>query len=114
MVFIGLLYTGWRFAHGNSTVVDVDYVVGRSRDVAVWKALVVSAGVGMAITFVLMIFSLIGARLEARRFRKAAVGLESELNELRQLHPSSEIVAQTVDSEDASIVRTGRGVVQKA
>ncbi len=113
-MFIGLLYAGWRFAHGNSTVVDVDYVVGRSRDVAVWKALVVSAGLGMAITFVLMIFGLIGARLEARRFRKAAVGLESELNELRQLHPSSGIVAEDVVSAEAPIGRTGRGGVQKA
>jgi len=83
VVFVALLYAGWRFAAGNETVVTVDYVLGRVVDVALWKALLVAAGAGMGGTFVLMIFSVVRARLEARRFRKALVKMEKELNGLR-------------------------------
>jgi uncharacterized integral membrane protein len=110
-VFVGLLLVGWRFAAGNSTTVQVDYVFSRSGDVALWKALLLSAGVGVSITFFLMILSLIGARLETRRFRKTVSGLETELEQFR---PAPAIVGNDSGGENAVRESSGREVVLRA
>jgi uncharacterized membrane protein YciS (DUF1049 family) len=112
VVFVALLYAGWRFAAGNETIVTVDYVLGRVVDVALWKALLIAAGAGMAGTFVLMVFSLIRARLEARRFRKALVKMEKELNGLRPTPMIDDAVAE--QHEISAAEPGGRGVVQNA
>ena len=109
VIFVGLLYVGWRFADGNAGIVDVDYVFSHSGEVALWKALLLAAGAGVVVTFFLMIFSLIGARLEARRFRKAVAGLESELAKLR---PPPAIVEGGSGHEEESMDGSGREVVQ--
>lgn len=110
VVFVGLLYAGWRFADGNSTMVDVDYVLGHSGDVALWKALLYSTVAGVVVTFFLMIFWLIAARLEARRFRKEVVGLESELEQLR---PAPAMLDGAEGGGSGSIGDSGREVVRK-
>lgn len=111
VVFVALLYAGWRFAAGNETIVTVDYVLGRVVDVALWKALAAAAGAGVAGTFIVMVFSVIRARLEARRFRKALVKMEKELNALRPTPPIDEAAEPHALPAGGS---GGGGVVQNA
>jgi len=72
------------FASANSTTLDVDYLVGEVSDVAVWKALAVSAGMGATVVGGLLGVAWLRARLETRRYRKAVVALEAEVRKLRE------------------------------
>ena len=100
-VFVGLLYAGWRFAHGNGQVIRVDFVVGRSAEMALWKALISSAGLGAIMTSTFLGFSLARSRLESRRYRKALMKAESEVHQLRHLPVG---VGDPPDSGTASAV----------
>jgi len=84
-VFLLVLVAGWMFAHGNDATVEIDYVMGRTGPVALWKALVAAAGAGVAVTGIVLGWSLLLARLEVRRYRKTLGELESEVHQLRHL-----------------------------
>lgn len=84
-VFVLLLVGGWRFAHENEAVVSIHYVLGRTVDVALWQALLAAVTAGVLGTGLVLGLSLMRARMESRRFRKALVKLESEVHQLRNL-----------------------------
>ena len=82
-IFVGLLYLGWGFVHGNDVPVDVDFVLGRFPAVPLWQALVGAAVLGGALVSVWATFAVLRARLEARRFRRELARLEQEVHQLR-------------------------------
>lgn len=99
-VFVVVLLSGWQFAHQNDALVQIDYVVGRTGEIAVWKALIAAAAAGAVFVAVFLGLSLLTARLQARRFRKAMVKLESEVHQLRNL-PVVEPLAESVPAGSA-------------
>ena len=89
-VFVALLVAGWRFAADNSQVVTVHYVVGRFEGVSVWLALLCAFLAGAVVVGLLGMVGAAKLRLEARRYRKAVRGLESEVHQLRNLPLTAE------------------------
>jgi uncharacterized integral membrane protein len=108
-VFLAVLIAGWMFAHGNDEPVSIDYVLGRTPEVALWKALVVAAVLGGVGAVWLMGWRLLRSRLEARRYRKAMLELESEVHQLRNLPV---VGGGPADSATVSAV-AGGGAIQK-
>jgi hypothetical protein len=89
LVFVGFLVAGWRFAAGNAGLVTVYYPGGELGEVALWKALLITFGAGAGFATMLGLVREARVRLVARRYRKAIVGLETEVHQLRSL-PLSE------------------------
>jgi uncharacterized integral membrane protein len=87
---IALLYVGWRFPTENAQAVRVHYLVGSFEEVPLWLALGASFLLGAALAGLVAALKLTRARLETRRYRKAARGLESEVHQLRNLPLSAE------------------------
>ena len=105
-IFVGLLYLGWGFVHGNADAVDVDFVIGRFPAVPLWRALLGAAVLGASLVAVWATFAVLRARLEARRFRKELARLEQEVHQLRNL-PG---VADSVPGVEPSAVGVREGV----
>jgi len=74
----------------NSGKIAIDFVVVRVEDVTVWLALLGSFGAGVVVASLLSLLRGARLRLEARRYRKAARDLESEVHQLRHLPLSCE------------------------
>jgi uncharacterized integral membrane protein len=85
-----VLWVGWRFAGSNSGPVSVDYLFGRAEDVSLWLALVVAFALGALVSGTLGVYQVAKLGLLARRYRKAASGLESEIHQLRNLPLASD------------------------
>ena len=89
------------FVSRNASAISIDYLYGTKEGVAVWLALLASFVSGAALAT--LVAALRGARLrlEARRYRKAARDLESEVHQLRNLPLSDE--GPPPPSDDASL-----------
>jgi uncharacterized integral membrane protein len=105
--FVALLVAGWRFANSNGDAVRVDYLIGEFVDIAMWKVLLSSFGLGVLGTTLVLGVRLAAARLAARRTRKTIDSLESEIHQLRNL-PLTE--PQTHASPQEALTATGGGV----
>jgi uncharacterized integral membrane protein len=97
VVVVALLYVGWRFPAENSQPVRVHYLVGSFENVPLWLALGACFLLGAALASLVAALKLTRARLETRRYRKAARGLESEVHQLRNLPLSAEGAAAGPD-----------------
>ncbi|MDG2334929.1 MAG: LapA family protein [Myxococcota bacterium] len=82
-LFVGLLVGGWQFAGQNQQPVEIDYLAGQLPGVPLWQVPVVAGALGVVVVFFPMTLSLMRARLEGRRYRKAIRLLEKELAGLR-------------------------------
>jgi uncharacterized integral membrane protein len=84
VVFVAALVLGWRFADANLAPVEVSYFFG-SFELPLWAALASATGLGAVLVGVLALYQMARLSLTARRWRKAAQGLEKELHQLRNL-----------------------------
>ena len=84
-VFVGAVVLAHKFVTLNSDPVTVSYVAGEFVEVPLWTVIVVSILVGGAAATGLSIFELAKQGLVARRYRKTAEGLESEIHHMRNL-----------------------------
>lgn len=84
-VFVGILVLGWGFASRNAEPVTVSYVVGELPAVPLWAVVLGSFGAGALVAGLLSLFELTKQGLVARRYRKTAEGLESEIHQMRNL-----------------------------
>jgi uncharacterized integral membrane protein len=84
-VFVGILVLGWTFGSRNSEPVAVSYVFGELPAVPLWAVVLGSFCAGAAVAGVLSLFELTKQGLVARRYRKTAEGLESEIHQMRNL-----------------------------
>jgi uncharacterized integral membrane protein len=88
--FVGLLVGGWHFAAHNSALVTVYHPAGEIGEVKLWKALLIAFCSGAGIAAVVGLVREARIRLVSRRYRKAVVGLEAEVHQLRSLPLSEE------------------------
>jgi uncharacterized integral membrane protein len=84
-VFVGILVLGWSFASHNAEPVTVSYVVGALPPAPAWAVILCSFVAGAAVAGVLSLFELTTQGLVARRYRRTAEGLESEIHQMRNL-----------------------------
>jgi uncharacterized integral membrane protein len=102
-VFVGLLVAGWRFAAQHPQPVQIDYLVGRSGDLALWTVLLGAFAAGAALAGALAAWQLARLGMLARRYRKAVARLELELHELRNLPLAPEAPAAGDAGADAAL-----------
>lgn len=95
----GLLYLGWRLATINATPVDVDFLLGRLHEVALWKVLAAAVAAGAATVGVFTLYQMARGGLITRRYRKQLAGLEAEIHQLRNLPLAPEEAASRGDVE---------------
>ena len=98
-LFLGILVLGWSFASRNAEPVAVNYVAGELAAVPLWAVILVSFSLGAVAAGVMSMFELAKQGLVARRYRKTAEGLESEIHQMRNLP----LVAADSDSEEAAV-----------
>ncbi len=89
-LFVGVLVLGWGFASRNAEPVAVNYVVGELPSVPLWGVILGSFAVGALVATSFSLFELAKQGLVARRYRKTAEGLESEIHQMRNLPLVSE------------------------
>ena len=83
--FVGLLVAGWRFAADHPEPVRIRYLVGETRELALWVALLGAFAAGAVAMGGLAAYQLARLSMLARRWRKVAARLEREVHELRSL-----------------------------
>ena len=83
--FVGVLVAGWRFAADHPQPVRIHYWVGETGDIALWVALLGAFAAGGVTVGAFAAFELTRLSLLARRWRRAAARLESQVHELRNL-----------------------------
>jgi uncharacterized integral membrane protein len=93
LVFVGVLVGGWHFAAHNSELVTVYHPGGEFGEVTLWKALLIAFSSGAAIVAIHGLVREARIRLVSRRYRKAIVGLEAEVHQLRSLPISDSAVS---------------------
>ena len=83
--FVGIMVLGWSFASRNADPVVVNYVAGEFTNVPLWAVILVAFGSGALVAGFLSLFELTKQGLVARRYRKTAEGLETEIHQMRNL-----------------------------
>lgn len=83
--FVAALWIGWTFRAGNAGSVDLDLIWLQLRDVALWRLVLASVGLGGVFAGSLVGLAWLRVRLLNRRYRSAIRRLESELHQLRSL-----------------------------
>ncbi len=83
LLFVALLVAGWRFAHGNPQTVPVHYLFGETEPLAVWKVVLGSWLLGMAISALYLGLAMLKNRVEIRRLQRVLRRLEAELSDFR-------------------------------
>lgn len=108
---VAVMVVGWRFASENQQLVSVNYLAGRSSEVALWKALVASFAAGALLVLVFALYSSIRSWLAKRRYRRALGGLEAEVHQLRNLPlaPDSEPAGERAAAAAAPFPRSSPG-----
>jgi hypothetical protein len=84
-LLVGIWWVGWQFVAENQQPVSLHYVAGQSAEVALWKLVLGSFGLGAGLVALYTFWSSARSGLAARRYRKALGGLESEIHQLRNL-----------------------------
>jgi len=84
-VFVAVLVLGWRFASLNDETVTVHYLLGEWPAAPVWALILAAFGAGALVAGVLSLFEVARKGLVARRYRKTAEDLESEIHQMRNL-----------------------------
>lgn len=84
-VFVGLMVACWKFAALNGQSVSVNYLFGELGDVAVWMVILGAFLAGGVVVGAFCLLEMARLGWVARRYRKQAAGLESELHQLRNL-----------------------------
>ena len=78
-LLVGTWWVGWRFVAENQQLVSVHYVAGRAAEVALWKAVLLSFGLGAGLVALFGLWNSARSGLVARRYRKLVGKLEAEV-----------------------------------
>lgn len=85
LLFVGVLVLGWKFASSNAQAVPVSYIAGVWPEVPLWAVMLGSFAAGALVSALFSMFEVAKHGLVARRYRKTAEGLESEIHQMRNL-----------------------------
>ncbi len=84
-IVAGLIVGSVKFVNANATTVPVDYLAGVLPEVPIWALLLGSFGAGVLVTGFFSLYEIAKKGWVARRYRKVAEGLESEIHQMRNL-----------------------------
>jgi uncharacterized membrane protein YciS (DUF1049 family) len=98
-LFVAVLLLGWDFAAQHSSLVTIQLPFIPGIEVALWAALLVAFGLGVALTGVVAMLRATRQGLVARRYRKMIRDLEAEIHQLRNLPLADD---ETVAAEPAA------------
>jgi uncharacterized integral membrane protein len=84
-LFVAALVIGWSFAHRNPDAVRVDLLLAQPAGQPLWLVLVAAFAAGALCAGLIGFYHAARLRLTARRYRRAAAGLEAEIHQLRNL-----------------------------
>jgi len=101
-LFVAVWYVGWRFAAENSASMPIHLLAFQLEGVSVWVALICAFAGGGVVAGAVMTIVVARTKLVARRYRKAVVGLEAEVHQLRNLPLSVEPPASRGQAPDLS------------
>ncbi len=104
-LMVAILVLGWQLAARNSTVVDLDYMLGRLSGVALWLVVLVAFAAGAGAATLIASYRMLKLGLLTRRYRKTVTGLEAEVHQLRNLPLASDDLGQ--ERADALGLRSG-------
>ena len=104
-LIVAILVFGWQLAARNSTVVDLDYMLGRLTGVALWGVVLVAFAAGAGAATAIASYRMLKLGLLTRRYRKTVTGLEAEVHQLRNLPLASDDLGQ--ERADALGLRSG-------
>ncbi len=104
-LIVAILVFGWQLAARNSTVVDLDYMLGRLSGVALWLVVLVAFAAGAGAATLIASYRMLKLGLLTRRYRKTVTGLEAEVHQLRNLPLASDDLGQ--ERADALGLRSG-------
>lgn len=82
-LFVALLAGGWSFAAGNTDLIALDYLAGRTEPLPLWLLLGGAWTLGVSLAGVYLGLALLKDYVEIRRLRRAIRGLENELRDYR-------------------------------
>jgi uncharacterized membrane protein YciS (DUF1049 family) len=111
-LFVVLLVAGWSFAHGNPQAVPIDYLLGTTAPLAVWKIVSAAVFFGMALAGLYLGLALLKDRVEIRRLQRALRKLEDELRDFRNKPIEADLAELHRLPDDVPTVAdaaTGRG-----
>lgn len=94
-LLVGAFYLAFQFITSNSQTVPVHYVFGTLPEVPLWSVILASFGTGAVLAGLLSLYELAKQGFVARRYRKTAEGLESEIHQMRNLPLVTEDEAAT-------------------
>jgi len=83
--FVGLLWIGWKFAHGNAERVSIDLLALRFEGVSLWLVQLLSFTLGGIVVGLIVMVEVVRSNLMTRRYRKQVSKLEAEIHQLRNL-----------------------------
>jgi hypothetical protein len=109
-LLVGTWWAGWRFVAENQQPVSVYYVAGRAAEVALWKAVLFSFGIGAGLVALFGLWNSARSGLVARRYRKLVDQLEAEVHQLRNLPlaPDPDVPASPATAVPRARSATGR------
>ncbi len=84
-LLVGFAYVSARLPQANGVLVNVDFLAWQAPPIPLWVALGLAFLAGLLCASAGLLFQLGKKSLVARRYRKAVVGLESEIHQLRNL-----------------------------
>jgi uncharacterized integral membrane protein len=99
-LFVGVLVLGWSFASHNAQPVTVHYVVGELPAIPLWAVLLGAFAAGAIVAGAFSMFEVAKQGLVARRYRKTAEGLESEIHQMRNLPL---VASDSSESQEAAV-----------
>lgn len=103
MLLVGLVFVSSALPDANSVLVNVDLLFWQAPPLELWLALGLSFLIGVLCASAGLFYQLAKKSLVARRYRKAVVGLESEVHQLRNLPLAGSEMAKGGTAEDSPV-----------
>ena len=108
LVLLGaVVWAGVQFVRTNESPVTVDLLLTQVSGVALWLTLLVAFGLGAGLAAAICLFEVARYGMVARRYRKTAARLESEIHQLRNLPLADEGGAPELVGESSVMAPPG-------
>ncbi len=102
-----VVWAGVQFVRTNESPVTVDLLLTQISGVALWLTLLVAFGLGAVLAAALCLFEVARYGMVARRYRKTAARLESEIHQLRNLPLADEGGVPEIAGEPSVVAPPG-------